>query len=100
VASAGASLQLHWVGNAPLAHLPGGEAATFFWRLQYVAGEVEPGAGAEGRDAVEMQSRWSRDAVELQPKGVAWLAAQAEAVTQRLRARHHRRRRLLVGTRG
>ena len=66
MASVGASLQLHWVGNAPLAHLPAGEAATFFWRLQYVAGEVEPGAGAEGRDADEMQTRCNRDAAEMQ----------------------------------
>ena len=68
MASVGASLQLHWVGNAPLAHLPAGEAATFFWRLQYVAGEVEPGAGAEGRDADEMQTRCRRDAAEMQPR--------------------------------
>jgi len=46
----GDSLQLHWTGNAPLAHmsLPSpAEGNIFFWRLQYVVGHVEPPVGVD-----------------------------------------------------
>lgn len=39
---------VHWVGNAPVAHLPLEGGATFYWRLQHMRGTVETGDGIDG----------------------------------------------------
>lgn len=47
-AACGDSMVVHWVGNAPVAHLPLEGGATFYWRLQHVRGTVETGDGIDG----------------------------------------------------
>jgi hypothetical protein len=44
----GDAMVVHWVGNAPVAHLPIENGATFYWRLQHVSGTVEVGDGIDG----------------------------------------------------
>eukprot|EP00308_Calcidiscus_leptoporus_P023039 CAMPEP_0119364922 /NCGR_PEP_ID=MMETSP1334-20130426/11843_1 /TAXON_ID=127549 /ORGANISM="Calcidiscus leptoporus, Strain RCC1130" /LENGTH=177 /DNA_ID=CAMNT_0007380751 /DNA_START=205 /DNA_END=738 /DNA_ORIENTATION=- len=47
-ARCGEELQLHWMGNAPIAHLATADTpATFFWRLQHFGGAVHPTAEVE-----------------------------------------------------
>jgi hypothetical protein len=41
-------MTVHWVGNAPVAHLQLEGGVTFYWRLQHVRGIVEIGDGIDG----------------------------------------------------
>ena len=46
----GEELQLHWMGNAPMAHFPEpdeGAPTLFFWRIQNVRGAVKLAAGVD-----------------------------------------------------
>jgi len=49
-AACGEELQLHWMGNSPMAHFPEpekGQPSLFFWRIQNVRGAVELAASVE-----------------------------------------------------
>ena len=45
--SCGDALDAHQVGNAPVAHLERDADSVFFWRFQYVQGEMKPQEGTQ-----------------------------------------------------